>query len=244
MSTRAPGRASHTGAPPARRASLSDATPAHDPRSTRVQRAMHQLQVDATAVAVVQKLRAAGIRPILLKGSSLSRWLYPAEPWRRGYTDVDLLVAPEQFKAAGAVLAQLGYRNVTDDQPQAHAFTWIPEPPDAVAVDLHRRLYFMRASDEAVWTALSESSDTIRLGPHQLEVMDLTARAMLLPLHAARHGIRTRKPLRDLEVALRRVDDETWRGGAGSRNSSERATRSPPACGCCRPARRSPPDSV
>ncbi len=41
-----------------------------------------------------------GIRPLLIKGPAVAAWLYddPAERW---YGDVDLLVDPELFDAAG-----------------------------------------------------------------------------------------------------------------------------------------------
>ena len=50
---------------------------------------------------VVTALRDAEIESLLLKGPATVRWLYADDPSARLYTDVDLLVPPAAFAAAG-----------------------------------------------------------------------------------------------------------------------------------------------
>ncbi len=101
------------------------------------------LAVDAVASEATQALRVAHVPSILLKGRSFADWLYePGEP--RHYRDCDLLVSPDDFKQAGSVLSDLGFRCWAPGLP------WIRGP---VEVDLHDSLIGIGA-DEA--HALSE----------------------------------------------------------------------------------------
>src|SRR5688500_13226948 len=56
-------------------------------------------------------LRSAGIDSLVLKGITLSRWLYE-DPDERGVGDVDVLVPPSQFSSASGVLEGSGYRRL------------------------------------------------------------------------------------------------------------------------------------
>jgi hypothetical protein len=53
----------------------------------------HALARDVATAEVVEALRAAGVRSIVLKGPSIARWLY-ADGQPRPYGDTDLLVSP------------------------------------------------------------------------------------------------------------------------------------------------------
>ncbi len=46
---------------------------------------------------------------VLLKGPAVALYLYPENPSLRTYRDIDLLVDPQVFDAAEALLAGLGY---------------------------------------------------------------------------------------------------------------------------------------
>ncbi len=74
--------------------------------------ALHQaaaeLRVEADLRALLQDFAAAGIQPLLLKGTALAYSLYP-ELWLRPRCDTDLLVAESEREKATAVLRQLGY---------------------------------------------------------------------------------------------------------------------------------------
>ncbi|MGD9582398.1 MAG: nucleotidyltransferase family protein [Lysobacterales bacterium] len=66
------------------------------------------LLLEAETRRVVAALNAAGYPLLLLKGSALAWWLYPA-PGLRTCNDIDLLVAPAHAQQAREVLAGLGY---------------------------------------------------------------------------------------------------------------------------------------
>src|SRR5262245_59089185 len=80
--------------------------------------AIHAAVHEQMLLVLFRALRAAGVEPILIKGWASAR-LYP-EPGLRPYGDVDLVVRPEQYAAAMAVL----------NEGQS----------DECAVDLHRGL--------------------------------------------------------------------------------------------------------
>ncbi len=77
-------------------------------------RALYRLQValqarrEVQAAQILRALRQAGICCLPLKGLWLAACVYP-EPGQRPMSDIDLLVQPERFEAAAAVLLSLGY---------------------------------------------------------------------------------------------------------------------------------------
>ncbi len=66
------------------------------------------LLLEAETRRIVAAISAAGCPFLLLKGSALAWWLYPA-PGLRACNDIDLLVAPAHATQARDVLAGLGY---------------------------------------------------------------------------------------------------------------------------------------
>jgi hypothetical protein len=89
----------------------------------------------------------AGVRVLGLKGVVLSAQLY-ANPALRNPRDIDLLVSPEQFAGAEAVLLDTGYRRVgaTLSPRQSTAYRrWVKDvgyvnPVNGIRVELHHRL--------------------------------------------------------------------------------------------------------
>lgn len=76
---------------------------------------LHSLQAErheSNLAKVFQGLRSAGIEPILVKGWAIAR-LYP-ETGLRPYGDIDLVVPPEQYEAAGAAIGSIGGRYAVD----------------------------------------------------------------------------------------------------------------------------------
>jgi hypothetical protein len=102
---------------------------------------LHRLefQVHAQKIReIIKFLRAADVEPVLVKGWNVAR-LYP-EPGLRHYIDVDLCVAPEQFRTAERVLANLG--------------------ADASYVDLHCGLGHL---DDAKWKEVFARTQLVTL---------------------------------------------------------------------------------
>jgi putative nucleotidyltransferase-like protein len=175
--------------------------------------AARSLQLDLTAAEVGTALAESDVSCILVRGPSLTRWLYPQNQGRN-YIDVDLLVSPDRFGTAERALESLGFAHVptmmqrSDDRP-VHARTWYREA-DSAAVDLHRTIIGARAADAVVWDTLSRETESIQVGGKQLEGLNATATALVVALHVAQHGKQTPKPLNDLRQALERLPQATW----------------------------------
>ena len=165
---------------------------------------------DVVAAEVAAALSSFRIRAILLKGSSIVRWLYGDLPDRYS-VDVDLLVAPERFADAGDVLSRLGFRPLEPVREERHAFTWLRGV--GPHVDLHRARVGVGVSAVEAWATLSETTEELMLAGRQVEVLTPAARALHLALHAAQHGREVGQPLADLERAVV-LPFELWREAA------------------------------
>jgi putative nucleotidyltransferase-like protein len=163
---------------------------------------------------ISEALARVGIRSILVRGPSLTRWVYPPDR-ARSYLDVDLLIAPGSFAAAERTIAALGFEHVPTlnqdprDRP-IHARTW-QRPGDGAVLDLHHTLIGARVDEREVWAALEGATEPLVLGTGTVEALDAPATALVVALHAAQHGRRSSSPLADLEQALERLDPEIWR---------------------------------
>ena len=185
-----------------------------NPGSDELRRAARTLVVDATAASVYRAFQSAEVRAILLKGPVLAGWLYGRDEFR-DYGDVDFLVSPEHRLRARDVLRQLGFELSLVEVPlphgrQPHAETWM-RPDGGVEIDLHRTLPGLQAPYEKVWLLLSARTETIESVGATLEIMNGPARAFLVALHAAHHGIKVTQTLEDLDRALLVVSPEDWR---------------------------------
>lgn len=193
--------------------------PAHRGERSDVEIAVRRLRsratrgrVDAVTAAAVAALGRAGVTSLLLKGPTVADWLYD-DPAQRSYVDSDLLVEPSSFDAARSALAEAGFRRV--DAPAAwvspHAENWCRtgEP----AVDLHWWIPGTGAP-VAAWRALRSGAAEIDVGGARTLALGLTARTLLLPLHAAWHGNESPRAVRDLERAIERLLRADWEAAA------------------------------
>src|SRR5512133_3764002 len=181
-----------------------------DPDTDDLRRASAGLALDALATDVTAALAGAGIRAILLKGPALADWLYRGEA--RLYSDVDLMIARAERAAAERVLEGLGFELVAldvlpHDRPH-HARTWLR--PGGAAVDLHHTLIGIGGSSELAWHALTEETEHMRLAAGEVEVLSRPARAFIVTLHAAQHGMLAAGPLEDLNRAVERLPIAGW----------------------------------
>ena len=171
------------------------------------------LMVDAVTVEVTTALRAAGVRPLLMKGPLLAE-LY--EGAARPYADTDLLVAPDAAPEAERTLGSLGFSQAERDED-------FPDPLAGHAwrrdtggvVDLHRTLPLVAAAPAEVWEAVSEGARAISLGGEEVEAVGPETTALLAALHPLHHRMEELKPVRDLEAAVSGLPEETWIAAAG-----------------------------
>ncbi len=173
------------------------------------------LAIEAATAEVVGALADARVQSIVLKGPSLTRWLY-ADTAVRSSTDVDLLVSPHHFERAETVLSSLGYEllsleGIPYDRPwNAHAW----HGPRGIDVDLHRALVGVGAPAEEAWQVLREEVEAAEVGDRRVDAFGPIARALHVALHAAQHGVRHEKAFVDLERALETVPMATWQRAA------------------------------
>jgi hypothetical protein len=172
------------------------------------------LAIEAVTGEVVGALAEADVSCIVLKGPTLTHWLYAHDA--RHSTDVDLLVAPSDFGPAEACLAKLGYtlrslEGIPHDRPWS-AHGW--HGPHGIAVDLHRALVGVEAPADDAWRVLCAETETARAGDTRVVVLGPAAQCFHLALHAAQHGIRYEKALADLERAVETKPQALWRPAA------------------------------
>ena len=195
----------------------------NEPANLRLAADALSLRIDAVCGEVVTRMRAEGVRAIVLKGPSFAEWLY-RDGTRRRYGDVDLLVPPLRAKQAVHVLEGLGFKlNTAGEHPLRDPLrgqTWLREHDGAV-VDLHVSLFGARAPLPLIWAVLSSDTEHQRIGGIRGEVLSPPARAMHVALHAAQHGERVDQPREDLRRALAMLDEDTWRQAAEIANRIE-----------------------
>lgn len=106
--------------------------------------------------ALIGRFNEAGITPLLLKGTALTRAGYYPEAGLRPMLDADLLIGPNSAAKASLLLAELGWQRPTRKRgqgfPLAHAESWTHGPRREL--DLHAKLlpYPYPALDAATLT--------------------------------------------------------------------------------------------
>jgi hypothetical protein len=191
--------------------------PAGTPLSGQAFAAAERLRIDAATAEVLRAFDGAGVQSVLLKGATLTTWLYPADA-RRSYLDSDLLIRPGHEEAAETSLRRLGFERVWSqaalpDWWQEHGSDWA-RPTDGVRVDLHRSLPGLNADAEVVWFALAAAPVAVRVAGYDAPALPIAARALHVSLHAVQHGADWGRGRGDLERALAVADDATWREAA------------------------------
>lgn len=171
------------------------------------------LRVDGLAAEISQELQSRGIPNIVLKGASLHAWLYGSGGPGRSYGDADLLVPPSQWMRAQSVLQQLGFLDASGNtgHPNMESITSHPWQRAEDEVDLHATLAGLGAEPETVWSVLSTHTEHQSIGGAMLPILDETARALHVCLHAAHHGPGAAKVIEDLDRALEVMPRERWR---------------------------------
>ena len=179
------------------------------PASKGVLETAHSISVDLVTAEVVSAFRSRGIPAILLKGPTITHWLY-ADGEHRPYSDSDLLVPPHRAAAAQDVLLSLGFRYGYESLGPGELEEGLFWTRGRDTVDLHVTLQGVRADPAHVWSVLSAQVEREIVGGLDVNVLTPTARAMHVALHAAHHGRREPMPMGDLERALETLPRDTW----------------------------------
>ena len=148
-----------------------------------LQASIHERQI----TKIFSQMRKAGVEPLLAKGWAAAS-LYP-DPALRPYGDVDLLVRPEQFNIAQAVLA-------SDELSDC----W---------VDLHKQ--FSELKGRSV-EELFKRSRLIELDGQTVRVLGAEDHLALLAIHLLKHGAWRPIWLCDIAAAIESIpNDFDWK---------------------------------
>lgn len=151
---------------------------------------------DRLTLALVDRVQAAGVRPLVLKGAATRAML---QLTHRPSADVDLLVHPGDRRRVERVLTDLGYRRKLG----VHADNWTSA--DGVPVDLHRTIPRLRVSGADAWRILQAHRATIELAGGSIDVLDRPAHLVHLAIHATQDDL-ARSP-EDLRRAVELADE-------------------------------------
>jgi putative nucleotidyltransferase-like protein len=177
-------------------------------------------RLDVKGAQVRAAMRADGIETILLKGRAFADLLY-SDGLVRGYADVDLLVGPADLAGARGTLSRLGFAPEYGPAPvdlaapelaegALHAGAWFRRE-DGVTIDLHHTFPQVHADPAVVWQTAVHHSKSMLVGGEETRVLDRTAAALLIALHAAHHGPGAAGSLADLELATEKLPFDCWR---------------------------------
>jgi Uncharacterised nucleotidyltransferase len=178
-------------------------------------------ELDRATIVALTAFESAGIDALLLKGPALAERLYN-QGESRGYTDIDLLIAPRDLTAARRVLIGLGYDEVVlvpgidDVAGIQHSEIWNRpgERGGPIWIDLHWRLDPCEAPGDAIWDALAASRGSINLSGRPVAILSDDGLALHLALHAAQHGPDDTKAMADLARGIERWSSAVWRSAA------------------------------
>jgi hypothetical protein len=81
-------------------------------------------------------------------------------------------------------------------------------------VDLHRSIFGAKADPAEQRRAVESCAGQMTVAGADVTVPSKPARALIVALHAAHHGVDQAKPLRDLSRAIERADFALWDGAA------------------------------
>jgi hypothetical protein len=135
------------------------------------------LQMDVQLGEIMEALRQAGVRVVVLKGPALARTVYPHIATRPS-SDLDLLVAPEMVPTARSILERLGYTCLDRKYDFAKHFYCEERFMSQVntqsrrMIELHWFLYpVFRPRIEASIRDLIDRAVTIAAGPVTFDVL-------------------------------------------------------------------------
>jgi putative nucleotidyltransferase-like protein len=181
-----------------------------DARSRAIMLVGAALAVDAVTAEVVRAMHSSHIRPVLLKGPTIARWLYASEA-ERSYQDTDLLVSPQDLDTGEGILRRLGFACLLEAQDSpGSTLAANPWARGEQIVDLHRTLAGADREPAVVWDVVTRDTDEIVVGSERVAILSVSSRAMHLAMHATQHGASGRPTLRDLERAIAQLDRSVW----------------------------------
>lgn len=145
------------------------------------QYAAHAIRILYAQDELVSLFSDAGIPMVILKGSAAA--VYYPDPLRRTMGDIDLLVPPESFDTALALLTREAYRGEKAEDGCRHTAL----QRDGVTVELHRRFSSEGIDVERyVQRGLSRPAEA-ELAGHRFSMLPPLENGLVLLAHVAQH---------------------------------------------------------
>lgn len=163
---------------------------------------------------VVEKLNAANIDAVILKGASAAM-NYPS-PESRCMGDIDIIVCPQDFSAAYNALLEAGYRtSETLDYPRRHVAFY---SEDRVEIELHQSFASMDVPeykeklDHSIYEGI-HSKELVTVCGYSVPVLPKLENGLVLLAHIEQHigrGIGLRHILDWMCYVERYLDNQYW----------------------------------
>jgi hypothetical protein len=174
--------------------------------AARVRSSLHHLTIVGALSRVAQEFDAVGLSWLVMKGPVAAGMLYP-DAGDRGYADLDLVVARQDFPTAMAILEHLGYRSSILNWSLAERMLagQIEMKVPAVNIDLHWDFYYSREDREPFALVAEEMLTRTRMidaGGLKMPTFDAPDTLITLAVHAARSGGHRLLWLKDVERAI------------------------------------------
>ena len=171
--------------------------------------AMASLAQAREVARLTQLFSRAAVPMLVLKGVALSAALY-GDPAQRHPRDIDLLVSPESFDRAEALLIDAGYRCTGPrlSPRQAGAYRrWVKDtsyidPATGLQVELHHRLCDNSALLRLDFAELWAARDTVQIAGTAVRVLPRPWLPVYLAMHGAGHCWEELRWLLDFATAL------------------------------------------
>lgn len=156
-------------------------------------RATAALVLTAEAVRIAEKLDAAGVRFLLIKGLALSIQLFD-QPTVRSSNDLDLLVEPGAGPRVDSVLASLGYVRPAEDRAKGAVAGYEAKEighvhrDTGMLVEIHARLTDNEDLFAPDFESLWEARETLQVGGQPIATMGRGHLPTYLAAHGAKHS--------------------------------------------------------
>jgi Uncharacterised nucleotidyltransferase len=178
--------------------SLAKRTDAPEPVRQRLadearRQAADALRAMTELVEISRALTRAGVAHVTIKGPALAAWLYSSAA-KRAFTDLDVIVRPDQLEPALATLETRGYSLPPEATATAARVVyagrsaWPLARRGAFPVDLHWRLADLSFSVPLSVTRVIRDAVWIDVSDERLPVPSPTHAAAITFAHAAKHG--------------------------------------------------------
>ncbi len=180
-------------------------------RERAVATGQRSLRMQRQLLQVLDALGGAGVQALVYKGPALSQQLY-GDAGLRHFTDLDLLVQPEDAATAREVALAAGFAekyafdavplSLLQDAEQEIGFT---HPETGLQLDVHWRVGPRFAADSLLAEELFARAATVKLLEREVSTLGPHDVALTLTIHASVHGWLKLEDVAAVAAALRRL---------------------------------------